>query len=113
MPLNTAKIVDEFNQQTLANTLDYAATFTPQPKLPLGHEPVLIKALHCLLDEGETGAATLHFVLDPGKVMTSALNSTQLNALRLLMEKWVQQAQWEHPGEKLQIDAPTKPASLH
>lgn len=59
-PLIAAKMIDEFNQQNLRGQLDFKAPFEPKAKLPLGHEPVLIKSIEVApysSTEGEIGRA--------------------------------------------------------
>ena len=101
--LKTAKIIDEFNQNVLAEKLDYQIPFEPQNKLPLGHEPILVKEIQLLnLAEEAGGEIQMSLFLINGKTLSSPLTLAQLNTIRLLMTELVAKAHWD--------DLPKNPA---
>ena len=103
--LNSAKLIDQFNQETLSEKLDYQVPFEPKNKLPLGHEPILIKAIGWrTLPDLPDGSLNIAWDLMNGKVVNTPLNGLRLNALRLLIEKLVLEANWgtlSQPQEKV------------
>lgn len=113
-PQNVAKVIDEFHQDQLAETLDYAVPFEPQNKLPLGHEPILIKTLKLQMEsEMPDTPITLQFGLSAGKWLQTSLIPKQLNAIRLLIKELVGKAQWEDGLEAPQLVKPTSKPSIH
>jgi hypothetical protein len=97
---NSAKVIDQFNQETLSEKLDFQVPFEPKNKLPLGHEPILIKEIgwHTLPDLPD-GSCNITWGLINGKAVNTPLNAFKLNALRLLIEKLILEANWDHTNK--------------
>ena len=115
IPLSSAKAVDQFNQEVLAERINYQAPFEASNKLPLGHEPVLVKQIECLPALGaQENSIRIHLLLHPSKVISSQLNSLKLNAFRLLIERLMKEANWDGLTEKpAQVAELQKKPPLH
>ncbi len=112
VPLNSAKVIDQFNQETLSEKLDFQVPFEPKNKLPLGHEPVLIKEIgwHTPPDLSD-GSFNITWGLMNGKVVSTPLNALKLNALKLLIEKLILEANWDH-ASKPPVQAVSQPQTV-
>ena len=109
---SSAKVIDNFNQETLSKTLDYQVPFEPKNKLPLGHEPILIKEIKWrTIPYLPDGSFNIMWVLMNGKAISSPLNAVKLNAFRLLIEKLILEAHWDI-AEKNLAQANSRPKSI-
>ena len=114
MPISSAKVVDQFNQDVLAEKINYQAPFEASNKLPLGHEPVLVKQIDCshMIDVQEN-TLSIHLLLHPKKVISSQLNHLKLNAFRSLIEKLVKEAHWDSVNDAPEDVSAPKKSPLH
>ncbi len=87
----SAKTIDSFNQETLEKQINFDTNYTPINKLPFGAEPVLIKSITMKKIENKTA---LSLVLANKKTITTHMESTALNAIRLLFKRTSIQAGW-------------------
>lgn len=109
---STAKIIDQFNQETLSRNVDYRVPFEPKIKLPLGHDPILIKAIQWrTLPDLPDGSFNIAWDLMNGKVISTPLNALKLNAFRLLIEKLILEAHWDFAVETSD-QAPNQPKTV-
>ncbi len=87
----SAKTIDSFNQETLEKKINFEINYTPNNKLPFGAEPILIKSITIKKIENKTA---LILVLANKKTITTDMDSTALNAIRLLFKRTSTQAGW-------------------
>jgi len=87
----SAKTIDSFNQETLEKKINFETSYTPKNKLPFGAEPVLVKSITIKKLENKT---ELGLILANRKSITTQLDSTALNAMRLLFKRTCTQADW-------------------
>ena len=107
-----AKAVAEFKQQALEQNAQYTR-FEAAPRLPLGAEPVLVRAVQAQVQQG---ASSLMLGLPAGRQLTLALNEELLGKLRLLLQRMNESARWGLSLEaQALVDAPAAaaPKVLH
>ena len=86
-----AKAVAEFNQQALKQSTQFTE-FEPATRLPLGAEPLLVRAMKMELKEQ---VLALHMEVSAGRVLTLSLNDDMAAKLRLLLETISDKANWQ------------------
>jgi hypothetical protein len=87
----SAKTIDSFNQESLEKKINFQASYTPTNKLPFGGEPILIKSISIKRIEDKT---ELSLALANRKTITTQMDSTALNAIRLLFKRSCIQSGW-------------------
>lgn len=86
-----AKTIDNFNQETLEKKINFQTSYAPKNRLPFGAEPILIKSIAMKRIENKT---ELSLILANRKTISSQIDSTALNAIRLLFKRTCIQAGW-------------------
>ena len=95
MNVQQAQEVAEFKQEALAQNVTYTQ-FESAPKLPLGAEPTLVKAVSAKLEtvKDSQKVAALVFQLARGQNLTLRMNDDLLGKLQLLFKKMNESAGW-------------------
>ncbi len=95
MNVQQAQEVAEFKQEALAQNVTYTQ-FESAPKLPLGAEPTLVKAVSAKLEtvKDSQKVAALVFQLTRGQNLTLRMNDDLLGKLQLLFKKMNESAGW-------------------
>jgi len=95
MNVQQAQEVAEFKQEVLAQNVTYTQ-FESAPKLPLGAEPTLVKAVSVKLEtvKDSQKVAALVFQLTRGQNLTLRMNDDLLGKLQLLFKKMNESAGW-------------------
>jgi hypothetical protein len=88
-----AKAVAQFKQQVLQQEVSYTR-FEGAARLPLGAEPVLVKAVQSTLQEKQ---AVMLLQLAKGQSLTLKLSDDLLGKLQLLLERMNETARWVLP----------------
>lgn len=89
-PPQQAKAIAEFKQQVVQQTTAFTQ-FEPATRLPLGAEPILVKALRF---EQQEAQQVLHLDLAGNKTLSVKLNDELLAKLRLLLVTVAEKANW-------------------
>ena len=89
-PPQQAKAIAEFKQQVVQQTTPFTQ-FEPATRLPLGDQPILVKALRFDQQEGQQ---ILRLDLVGNKTLSLKLNDDLLAKLRLLLTTMVDKANW-------------------
>jgi hypothetical protein len=90
-----AKAVAQFKQQVLQQEVSYTR-FEGAARLPLGAEPVLVKAVQALVQEKQ---AVLVLQLARGQNLSLKLGDDLLGKLQLLLLRMNESARWVLPSE--------------
>ena len=95
MNVQQAQEVAEFKQEALAQNVKYTQ-FESAPKLPLGAEPTLVKAVTAKTEtvNDSQKVAALVFQLARGQNLTLRMNDDLLGKLQLLFKKMNDTAGW-------------------
>jgi hypothetical protein len=95
MNVQQAQEVAEFKQEALAQNVKYTQ-FEGAPKLPLGAEPTLVKAVTAKTEtvNDSQKVAALVFQLARGQNLTLRMNDDLLGKLQLLFKKMNDTAGW-------------------
>lgn len=95
MNVQQAQEVAEFKQEALAQNVTYTQ-FESAPKLPLGAEPTLVKAVSAKFEtfKDSQKVAALVFQLARGQNLTLRMNDDLLGKLQLLFKKMNESAGW-------------------
>jgi hypothetical protein len=102
-----AKAVAEFQQQAAKESAQFTQ-FEPAARLPLGAEPLLVKALVMNLQDQ---VLVLQLEMSASRVLTLRLNDDMFSKLRILFDNISQKARWQlHAGANV-LDQPQE-ASL-
>ncbi|NQW94775.1 MAG: hypothetical protein HQ446_12245 [Polaromonas sp.] len=89
-----AKAVAQFKQQVLQQEVSYTR-FEGAARLPLGAEPVLVKAVQAMVREAQ---AVLVLQLAKGQSLTLKLGDDLLGKLQLLLHRMNDSARWVLPS---------------
>jgi hypothetical protein len=90
-----AKAVAQFKQEVLQQEVSYTR-FEGAARLPLGAEPVLVKAVKALVQEKQ---AVLVLQLAKGQSLTLKLGDDLLGKLQLLLHRMNDAARWVLPSD--------------
>ena len=94
-PKTTAKVISEFQQETAREKTDFSTAYQAVTKFPMGADPVLIVDVRCTLLELEgQSAMSMDFVLHSGGQLNIKLGMATLQAMRVLLERLVEQSRW-------------------
>ena len=112
-----AKTVDAFQQEALQSKSDFNTPFQAATALPMGEEPLLAVDVKITAETDTTPPMnTVTFALAIGKNLNLTLHHSAINALRMLLDKLQDQAQWTAPLETgeavLPVITPPSP-SMH
>ena len=91
-PPQVAQAMQEFKQQSVAQQLNYKATYEPQTELPLGENPALVTGLRLTIQAPQV---VLDLETHHGKTVHLNLNENLLQTLVSLLDKLQGLAQWQ------------------
>lgn len=90
-PPQVAQAMQEFQQQSVAQQLNYTATYEPQNELPLGEAPALVTGLRITLDAPKV---VIDFETNKGQTVHLNINEGLLHTMVSLLDKLQTHAQW-------------------
>ena len=102
-PPQVAQAMQEFKQQSVAQQLNYQATYEPQPQLPMGEAPALVTGLRITLKAPQV---VVDLETDRGQTLHLNINEDLLQTLVSLLDKLQAMAQWQ-----LQLGAASGPVT--
>jgi hypothetical protein len=91
-PPQVAQAMQEFQQQSVAQQLNYAATYEPQTELPLGDAPALVTGLRITMNAPQV---VLDLETNKGQTVHLNLNEALMHAMVSLLDKLQVHAQWQ------------------
>jgi hypothetical protein len=89
-PPQQAKVIAEFKQQVVQQTTPFTQ-FEPATRLPLGADPILVRALRF---EQQESQQVLHLDLTGSKTLSLKLNEELLAKLRMLLTTIAEKSSW-------------------
>ena len=93
-PPQVAQAMQEFQQQSVAQQLNFAANYEPQSELPLGEAPALVTGLRITLTAPQV---VIDFETQKGQTVHLNINEELLRKLVSLLDKLQAHAQWQLP----------------
>ena len=91
-PPQVAQAMQEFQQQSVAQQLNYGATYEPQNELPLGDAPALVTGLRITLDAPQV---VIDFETQQGQMVHLNINEALMHTMVSLLDKLQAHAQWQ------------------
>jgi hypothetical protein len=104
-PPDVAQAMQAFQQQSVAQQLNFAATYEPQAELPLGETPALVTGLRITLQAPQV---MVDFETDRGQTVHLNINEGLLQTMITLLDKLQGLAHWQ-----LQAVAATEGVTTH
>ena len=90
-PPEVAQAMQEFKQQSVAQQLNFAATYEPQTQLPLGDAPALVTGLRITLQAPQVA---VDFETNQGQMVHLNINEGLLHTMVGLFDKLQALAHW-------------------
>jgi hypothetical protein len=90
-PPEVAQAIQAFQQQSVSQQLNFAATFEGQTELPMGEAPALVTGLRITMQSPEV---VIDFETTIGQVLHLQINDELLKAMIGLLERLQGLAQW-------------------
>ncbi len=112
-PAPVAQVMQTFQQESVAQTLNFKETYQAAKERPLGVAPLLVTSL-AMNQDGE--AVTLRLDVDNGQSVTVQMPTSTLQVMLALLDKLQATAQWgvgfaELEGQSA-MPAPVAPSTL-
>ena len=102
-----AKAIAQFQQETAKEKTKFTNDYAPASKYPIGADPVLVMDVKCTMMQVDTlDVLSLDLVMPGGANLNLKLTIPILQAMRLLLERFAQQANWG----QLQLNVAPQPA---
>ena len=106
-PPQVAQAMQEFQQQSVAQQLNYSASYEPQTELPMGETPALVTGLRITLTAPQV---VVDFETNQGQMVHLNINEALMHTLVSLLDKLQAHAQWQlHSASS--VIAPGAPAA--
>ena len=103
-----AQAVQAFQQEVMAQNMDFGQAFQSGDKKPLGEQPHLVKGLVIQQNEEQT---SIEFQMVNGLSLNLGLPNQVLQQMLILLTKLQDTANWGTPGSALALTADTVVAS--
>ena len=91
-PPQVAQAMQEFAQQSVAQQLNYTATYEPQPELPLGEHPALVTGMRITLQAPQV---VVDFETQRGQTVHLNITQELLHTMVSLFDKLQTLAHWQ------------------
>lgn len=90
-----AKAIAQFQQESVKEQTKFTADYIPASKYPIGADPVLVMDVKCAMMQVENvDVLSMDLVMPGGSNLNLKLTIPILQAMRLLLERFAQQANW-------------------
>jgi hypothetical protein len=91
-PHEVAQAMQEFQHQSVAQQLNFNATYEPQTELPLGEAPALVTGLRITWQSPQVA---VDFETNAGQMVHLHLNEALMHTMVSLLDKLQTHAQWQ------------------
>ena len=90
-----AKAIAQFQQEAVKEQTKFTNEYVPASKYPIGADPILVMDVKCtMMQVDNIDVLSMDLVLPGGSNLNLKLTIPILQAMRLLLERFAQQANW-------------------